>query len=455
MTQQTHLGHRPPQHHGDALDRLFAAARRLGLPRDGEEKWFGGVAAGLARRWGVDPLIVRAGFILATVLFGIGVPLYFVGWSLLPDDHGEIAAEKAVRHGDPGSIALCVIAVVVSCGGFGAFWSFGNGWGVGGQAIGLAILAWAFLAWNGHGPGARRPDESTHAWTSRLSDTIRSEAPGAPQQGTVPQSAGNRAAAAGAAVRDGGIDLRKRTEGNDWTPWSAAGGAPGVQTPWGTVAPARIKRRRIGATLTFAILGISVLAGAFTALVLVSTSHGDSALQLGLAAGAAVAAVALVIGGLAGRRGGVLGPLATIAVLLALVTAAAAPKGMPWTGPIGDRAWYPTSVARHNYAMRVGDGRLDLSGLRAADLPERTTHLNARVNVGQLTITVPDDVTVRVHGYAHIGEIELVHQGVISKRVSGHGGIDTRHTYTVGDGAKVIDLDASVGIGNITIKEAS
>ncbi|MBB2892597.1 PspC domain-containing protein [Flexivirga oryzae] len=458
MTQQTYPSGPPrPTRPYDALDRLFAAARRLGVPRDGEEKWFGGVAAGLAGRWGVDPLIVRAGFILAAVLFGIGVPLYFVGWALLPDDQDQIVAEKAIRHGDPGSITLCVIAVVLSCGGFGAFWSIGNGWGVGGQAIGLAVLAWAFLAWNGHGPGARRPDESTHAWTSRLSDAVRSNgstgtAPQHTPREPAPQSAGNRAAAAGAAVRDGGIDLRKRDEG---APWSGASGVPGGQDPWGTVAaPVRVKRRRLGAALTLAILGISVLAGAFTALVLVSTSHGDSALQLGLAAGAAVAAVALVIGGLAGRRGGVLGALATIAALLALATSAAAPKDMPWTGTIGDELWQPTSVTQHNFAMRVGDGRLDLSGLHAADLPQHT-NLHARVNVGQLTITVPDGVTVKVHGYAHIGQIEVVHRGTTDKHISGHGGIDTRHTFTVGSGPKVIDLDASVGMGNITIKETS
>ena len=445
MTQQTYPGQPPqPTRRYDAFDRLFAAARRIGVPRDSEEKWFGGVAAGLARRWGVDPLIVRAAFILATCLFGLGVPLYFLGWALLPDEQGEIAAEKALRHGDPASIALCVIAAVVSFGGFGAFWSLGNGWGVGGQAIGLAILAWAFLAWNGHGPGARRPGESTHAWTDRLGDTVRSQAP----QGVAPQSPGNRAAAAGAAVREGGIDLRK--------PEPALSGPPaaGGPAPWLPPVTARVKRRRLGAALSFAVLGISVLAGAFTALVLVSTSHGDSALQLGLAAGAAVAAVALVIGGLAGRRGGVLGGVATIVALLAVLTSAAAPKGMPWTGTIGDESWTPTKTAQHNYAMRIGDARLDLSSLHAADLPQHT-QLHARVNVGQLTITVPADVTVRVNGYAHIGEIELVRPGDTGARISGHGGIDTRHTFTVGSGSKIIDLDARVGVGNITIKETS
>ncbi|HWC22931.1 MAG TPA: PspC domain-containing protein [Flexivirga sp.] len=460
MTQQTHPGHRPPHQQHDALDRLFAAARRLGVVRASNEKWLGGVAAGLARRWAVDPLIVRAGLILITCIFGIGLPAYLIAWTLLPDEGDEIVAEKAVRNGHLPSIALCIAAVVLSVGGFGAFWSIGSGWGLSGQALGLGLIAWAFLAWNGHGPGARRDGESTHDWTGRLADGIRTDRSTTttptptPTHDSTP-SPGNRAAAAGAAARaGGGIDLGKPdlSKPGDNQPYVSALGAGWASTD--TVVPTRPKRRRLGVALTFAILGISVLAGAFTALALVGTSHGDSALQLGLAAGAAVAALALVIGGLAGRRGGVLAALATVAALLALATSAAAPKGMPWTGTVGDEAWRPTSVAagtQHNFAMRIGDGRLDLSGLRSSDIPRDTT-LHARVNVGQLTITLPADTTVRVKGYAHIGQLEVVRG---RDRISGHGGIDARHTFTVGHGAKVIDLDARVGVGNITIKEAS
>lgn len=453
MTQQTHPGYHPPHQQHDALDRLFGASRRLGVVRDGEQKWLGGVAAGLAKRWGVDPLIVRAGLILITCIFGIGIPAYFLSWTLLPDESDEIVAEKAVRHGHGPSVLLCIVAVVLSVGGFGAFWSIGAGWGLSGQAIGLGILAWAFLAWNGHGPGARRDGESVHEWTNRLGDGVRSGRSTAPQRETSGQSTGNRAAAAGAA-RTGRVDLRKPSHEHDWS-WSTGAAASGTHPAPTPPVPVRVKRRRLGAALSFAILGISVLAGAFTALVLVSTSHGDSALQVGLAAGAAVAAVALVIGGLAGRRGGVLGGLAAVAALLALFTSAAAPKDMPWTGPIGDESWHPTSVApgtQHNFTMRMGNGDLDLSGLQSADLPKHT-ELNARINVGQLTITVPADATVRVHGYVHLGEIELTQQRASRKPVSAHGGLDTHHTFTVGTGSKIIDLDAAVGIGNITIVE--
>lgn len=404
--------------------------------RVGDGKWFGGVAVGLARRWGVDPLIVRAGFLLLTVLFGIGIPAYIVAWSVLPDERDEIAAEKAIRDGDLPSIILCLAAIVVTLSGFGVFWSFGHGWGVGGPAIGLAVLAWAFVAWNGHGPGARLPQESSSEWTERLAEQARQGV--APTQPAPAQSPGNRAAAAGAAAREGGVDLRKH-------PYDGPA-APAIPT-----RPP--KRRRLGAAVSFAILGISVLAGAFTALALVGTSHGDSALQVGLAAGAAVAAVALIIGGLAGRRGGALGPLATLAVIAAVLTSVSVPTGMPWTGTIGENNWQPTSVApgtQHNFAMRIGEGNLDLSGVNTAELPAHT-HLNARVNIGQLTITAPAGTTVHVNGYAHMGQIETTRGG---NQISAHGGIDSRRTITVGTGTKVIDITATVGMGNITVKES-
>lgn len=445
MTQQTTAsGSPPPVQQCDALERLFAAARRFGIVRATEGKWFGGVCAGLARRWNVDPLIVRALFLLATVLFGIGIPAYFLAWILLPDEADEIVVEKAVLHGHTSSIVLCIVAAVVSFCGFGVFWSIGSGWGVFGQGVGLALLAWAFLAWNGHGPGARRPAESPSDWSSRLSDTMRNKpADAAAMTGPHPEpSIGNRAAAVGVAVRDGRIDLAKQAPAVPFAP---------VTSPAPT-GPVQQRRRRLGVALSFAIIGISVLAGAFTALVLVGTSHGDSALQVGLAAAAAATALALVIGGLAGRRGGALGPLATVVALAALLTSAALPTGMPWAGRIGDQQWRPASVARgtqHNFVMRVGDGRLDLRDVGGAGLPART-RLNARVNVGQLTITVPADTTVRVKGYVNIGSIEVVRGRT---HLVNYGGIDTRRTITVGTGSKVINLDAQVGMGNITIKE--
>jgi signal transduction histidine kinase len=61
------------------------------LRRDPGRAVLAGVAAGLARRAGVDPLIVRVGFIAASAAGGFGLALYLLGWLLMPGEDGERA----------------------------------------------------------------------------------------------------------------------------------------------------------------------------------------------------------------------------------------------------------------------------------------------------------------------------------------------------------------------------
>jgi phage shock protein PspC (stress-responsive transcriptional regulator) len=53
-----------------------------------------GVAAGLARRLNLDPLVVRAAFIVLTFVGGLGASLYGLGWLFLPQPDGRIHAQR-------------------------------------------------------------------------------------------------------------------------------------------------------------------------------------------------------------------------------------------------------------------------------------------------------------------------------------------------------------------------
>ncbi|CAN7192939.1 PspC domain-containing protein [Microbacterium sp. LjRoot45] len=76
-------------------DGIFSWTAGLGLVRG--EGWIGGVAAGVAARLRIDPLIVR-GILLVIGLFGFPVLfLYGVAWALLPDLDGRIPLQEAVR----------------------------------------------------------------------------------------------------------------------------------------------------------------------------------------------------------------------------------------------------------------------------------------------------------------------------------------------------------------------
>ena len=58
------------------------------LRRSTSDSLLAGVAGGLAATLGVPPILVRAGFVLATFA-GIGLPLYLVAWVFVPTDRGE------------------------------------------------------------------------------------------------------------------------------------------------------------------------------------------------------------------------------------------------------------------------------------------------------------------------------------------------------------------------------
>src|SRR3954466_2600929 len=61
-----------------------APAPRRVLQRDPAHGYVAGVCAGLARELGIDPLIVRIGFVAATPAGGVGTALYVLAWVLLP-----------------------------------------------------------------------------------------------------------------------------------------------------------------------------------------------------------------------------------------------------------------------------------------------------------------------------------------------------------------------------------
>src|SRR5699024_2025569 len=74
---------------------FFASVRRLGIWRS-QDRWAGGVAAGIARRYGVDPLLVRGILVVVTMFGGLGLVLYGLGWALLPEaSDGRIHLEQA------------------------------------------------------------------------------------------------------------------------------------------------------------------------------------------------------------------------------------------------------------------------------------------------------------------------------------------------------------------------
>src|SRR5919198_2400629 len=94
------------------------------LHRRTDRQVIGGVAAGMADYFNVDPVLVRIAFVVLIFVGGIGPLLYVLAWLFVPAaDSGESIAQAALRRpasprtyvgGAPGVVAGAVPAHPVS-----------------------------------------------------------------------------------------------------------------------------------------------------------------------------------------------------------------------------------------------------------------------------------------------------------------------------------------------------
>ena len=149
--------------------------------------------------------------------------------------------------------------------------------------------------------------------------------------------------------------------------------------------------------------------------------------------------VAIVVGT---RRGRWL--LASVAALIALALVTVGIFGPQF----GDRNYHVASLAdlRSSYDYGAGKINLDLTDL-AVSGRHRT---DVRLGRGNVTVTVPSDVAVWVHGRAGLGSVTI----------DGHkvDGIDAEQSQLVGPGTETdenrLTVDVKVGFGHIDIRTA-
>ena len=104
----------PAEEHAKA-ERKF---RWPALRRSADDRLVAGVAGGLGDFFGIDPVIVRIGFIVLTFFGGVGLALYFVSWLIVPlGDSGSILA-NALRSGAPRRFRNLTGIVLIAFGLF-------------------------------------------------------------------------------------------------------------------------------------------------------------------------------------------------------------------------------------------------------------------------------------------------------------------------------------------------
>ncbi|MFI2282250.1 PspC domain-containing protein [Nocardia beijingensis] len=96
---------------GDQVQQIWQT-RPVRLPQQGP---IAGVAAGFARRYEIDPVLVRVAFVVSTIFGGAGIVLYLLAWLLLSAAGDQAsAAESLVGKGHSSQSQTKTIVLIVA-----------------------------------------------------------------------------------------------------------------------------------------------------------------------------------------------------------------------------------------------------------------------------------------------------------------------------------------------------
>lgn len=457
--------------------------------RSRADRKIAGVAGGVGRSLGIDPIVLRIAFVVLTVFGGFGGLLYVLGWLFLPDDGDEVsAAEALVGRGRSSvspvlAVGLAIVAVIATLSMFS--------WGLPFFPIVVIAVIVGFVmnkkrsqpagSWQQQEWQQREWQQRAQTWGVQAGDQAQKlsgkvEGWGKQAEDWVnrqPWAGGN--SGCGAKARKNSVTSEVPTAppapspfgappfwdapapttppvstSNDPTPpaWDPLGVAPfawDLPEPGPASAPAPVasqgpKERPVAArvTLAFALLG--------GALVAAGNFAGWWDMPWAFATGVALAVIGLglVLTSFVGRGRSLIGH----GVFFALATLALGFTGISGTSGYGHEVWRPTSVTQLQdtpYVVNAGYGELDLSGLV---IPAGTTErvsFEVRAGHGELTVpagtTVEATCSVQAGGMTCLGtESDGVRQ-TISQTLEG---AENRGTL-------IVELDVRAGNGEVLV----
>lgn len=388
----------------------------------------GGVASGIADAVGVEPFLVRIGFVALTVLGGSGPLLYALGWILMPERGRRRSLAERWWHQRNQQSWVPIVAVAAAAmllfAGIGP-WEPQGLLAVALVALGVALFRKQLVDQPRPAAPFPPPPPATEA-----------EASAPPPAGDASYAGSYARFSADAGPRPGDSSAYAYPYAAPWPPRHAP--PPKPARP-----PSHLGRLTFG-TLLLAL----ALAAILDAIGLVTlTAPG------GLAIALAVLGAGMVLGAWWGRGRGLILP--TVLVAFALVAAnginaslanvdlAAFTTG----GGIGERDYRPQTLAEvgERYQLLLGELQLDLSDVAFTPTP---TEVEVVVGVGQVIVTVPEDATVRVEGGVTVG-----HSEIFGEEQEGPGfALDGERAGEEGGG--VLHLDLTIGAGEVVIREA-
>jgi phage shock protein PspC (stress-responsive transcriptional regulator) len=458
----------PPGH---GTSGFFQAIRRAGVYRS-QERWVGGVAGGVAARFGIDPLLAR-GIIGVSMLLGVGFVLYGLAWALLPEQaDGRIHAEEMVRGNF--DVALLGAAAMLLVGFSGGDWwfswgPFSSGW--------LSGLAWAAAVTvvivilvnalrqrkdgNPHGsapfawqpPNQEGPVPMSSTSPAGPSSPARPAGPPSASAPVPPFGASPAAApprpSAGYAPAPAWAGNPTPPPGRGWTPPPPVPPVPPVPPKAPKPSPRGPGAAITGVVVAVILLGLAGLLAAERAGVY----DGPIASVL-VGGGVVLVGLAIIVSGLRGRRAGGLTALAIIGMVVAGPTFVSDRDGY-WHGETGpfrsvDVEPRSRSAAAAGFSFGIGDAEVDQTHV---PLTDDTLVVPVSGGIGDVTVVVPRDIPVSASVSGGIGSVEWRVDGS-RERSDGVGHDRTFTSDAMDDGSPAqIALELEVGIGSITIEE--
>lgn len=441
-----------------------------------------GLCGGLARHWGVDPVLVRVGWAVLALSGGLGIVLYAAGWLLLPADGRDTAPVDDLFGASVRAwprelwVAIVVVACVAGFAVFGWLAPFGIG-----PALVIALV-WYFGFYRPRVAANAAATPPAPAPPAPIAPIAPFRYPGPPTPFTEAAESWQRRVAEYQAQPPTAPPV---------PPWTAPPGAPvpspapatvsavapvpGPPSPPVPADPDVLERAAFLATPDPAGLYVEPERTGSTVLVTARSRPAARRLRwatllaLGLAmaglgiadrlgvdiapvvyaaAALLVVGVALVLATWLGRAGGLL-PVGTLlaAGVLGLSAASTGLPGPPDLGlPVSTVAYAtPAEFPAGGDRRDIGTLTVDLRGLT---LTEDATY-QAGVDVGNVVVLVPPDRPVRVNYRLDVGSVVVFGRPAgngpeLSGGVSDSGGAPP--------GRPTLTLDLRVGAGSVEVR---
>jgi phage shock protein PspC (stress-responsive transcriptional regulator) len=413
-----------------------------------------GVAAGIARRYRIDPTLVRVGFVVAALYGGAGVVLYLLGWLLLPEEGDEVSPfESLIGRGRSSTssaftVLLCLAMIPIVSWFFGGFFP-----GFPGFLSVIVVVGALYLLHRGRGHLGRPadvPDTGQQYATPPPPDpTMPMSTPmSTPQQGPQPTLPLDTDQAVDPATGEPPpIPERQVPPDPDRPPaWDPLGAAPFAwDLPEPTPQPSEEDeppppQRRSKSRIGLLTAGVALI----TAAVLSAVTGGWINPQHIVGVVLAVLGLGLVIGSF--QRGG--RGLIALAIPLAAIgigMTAVFPDGVH--GGVGDLQARPASLSEvlPRYERGVGAIELDMT-----DLPESgSVETRIDLGLGDVQVILPETADVEVTCKSDLGDVKcLGHEESGPSEMH----VESKDDGTDGPGGLNVDLRVEVGTGSVEVR---